>query len=166
MIKKIISGGQTGADIAGVKAAKAFGIETGGTLPKGFTTLEGKRPEYAVLYGMKEHADWRYPPRTEQNVSESDGTMRFAFDFNSPGELCTLKAIRKLNKHHFNIDLKESFDYYSAIEWLNDNNIEILNIAGNAEKYVGTYKLTYEYVSTLLRKLGFIEMENNDASVL
>jgi hypothetical protein len=30
MLKKIVSGGQTGADQAGLKAARAAGIETGG----------------------------------------------------------------------------------------------------------------------------------------
>lgn len=159
VIRKIISGGQTGADIAGVTAAKTFGIETGGTLPKGFTTLEGKKPEYKTLFGMSEHESWQYPPRTEQNVRESDGTMRFAFDFNSPGELCTLKAIRKLGKPYFNIDLNLPFDYTKAMGWLEENKIEVLNIAGNSEKHVGTFKLTHEYISTLLRRLGFMENE-------
>jgi hypothetical protein len=36
MIEKLISGGQTGADRAGLEAAKALGIATGGTAPKGW----------------------------------------------------------------------------------------------------------------------------------
>ena len=34
MIEKIVSGGQTGADIAGVDAAIACGVHYGGLLPK------------------------------------------------------------------------------------------------------------------------------------
>jgi RNA polymerase sigma factor (sigma-70 family) len=41
MVRKVISGGQTGADQAGLFAAEAFGIETGGWMPKGFLTLAG-----------------------------------------------------------------------------------------------------------------------------
>ena len=50
-IKKIISGFQTGADIGGILAAKRLGLETGGTMPKGFRTEDGPRPEFAELYG-------------------------------------------------------------------------------------------------------------------
>ena len=49
---KIISGAQTGADLAGLDAAKALGIPTGGSMPNGFKDLEGKKPEYASKYGI------------------------------------------------------------------------------------------------------------------
>ena len=41
MIKKIISGGQSGADLAGLKAAIKLGIETGGFIPKNYRTENG-----------------------------------------------------------------------------------------------------------------------------
>ena len=37
MLKKIISGGQTGADLAGLEAASYLGIHTGGKMPLGFS---------------------------------------------------------------------------------------------------------------------------------
>ena len=49
MIDRVISGGQTGADQAGWRAAKASGIPTGGWMPKGFLTEDGPRPEFAGL---------------------------------------------------------------------------------------------------------------------
>lgn len=36
MIKKVISGGQTGADQAGLLAARVCGVDVGGTAPKGY----------------------------------------------------------------------------------------------------------------------------------
>ena len=51
MLEKIISGGQSGADQAGWRVARAFGIPTGGAMPLGFLTEEGSRPEFAELYG-------------------------------------------------------------------------------------------------------------------
>ncbi|HJT77421.1 MAG TPA: putative molybdenum carrier protein, partial [Gemmataceae bacterium] len=39
MLERVISGGQTGADQAGLAAAKACGIPTGGWMPKGFLTV-------------------------------------------------------------------------------------------------------------------------------
>jgi hypothetical protein len=36
MLERVISGFQTGADIAGIHAARAHGIPTGGATPRGF----------------------------------------------------------------------------------------------------------------------------------
>lgn len=47
-VTKIISGGQTGGDIGGVRAGKQLGVETGGTLPNGWKTQDGSKPEQAV----------------------------------------------------------------------------------------------------------------------
>ena len=54
VLDRIISGGQTGADQAGWRAARACGIPTGGAMPKGFLTEDGPRPEFAGLYGARE----------------------------------------------------------------------------------------------------------------
>ena len=48
MLERVISGGQTGADQAGWRAARAFGIPTGGAMPKGFLTEDGPCPEFAA----------------------------------------------------------------------------------------------------------------------
>ena len=132
-VKKIISGAQTGADYAGLVAAKMFGLETGGWIPKGYRTLEGPRPNYKVEFGIQEHSSSYYPPRTFLNVKESCGTVRFATDFNSSGEICTMKAITQYNKPWFDVDFSKD----SSIEfksWLKCNCIKVLNVAGNSEK--------------------------------
>jgi hypothetical protein len=51
MIERVISGGQTGADQAGWRAARAYGIPTGGWMPLGFLTETGPRPEFTELDG-------------------------------------------------------------------------------------------------------------------
>ena len=43
----MISGGETGAEQAGWRAAEAIGVPTGGWMSKGFLTEEGPRPEFA-----------------------------------------------------------------------------------------------------------------------
>lgn len=83
MIDLVISGGQTGADQAGWRAAYLSGIPTGGWMPKGFLTEDGPRPQFAKLYGAKEHASPKYPPRTRANILMSDVTLIFD---KSPGD--------------------------------------------------------------------------------
>jgi len=155
MLKKVISGGQTGADIAGVATAKKFGYETGGMMPKGFKTLAGSRKDYAALYNMTEHTSSAYPPRTYFNVKNSDGTLRFAYDFGTSGELCTVKAIVQYKKPFIDVNLIGPIPAQQVADWILQNNIETLNIAGNSEKtYGGMTVFVYEYLTevfTLLR---------------
>jgi len=77
-VTKIISGAQIGADIAGLKAAKLLGLETGGYVLKNCKTLDGNKPEWITLYGLTELASVSYLERTALNVKHSDGTGLYA----------------------------------------------------------------------------------------
>jgi hypothetical protein len=137
MLRKVISGGQDGADIAGVKTAHKYKLETGGTMPKGFKTVSGDKPQYADLYGMIEHESDAYPPRTEENVKNSDATVRFAVNFDSPGEKCTLNAIKKHNKPYVDIDISRSKDtkFFEILSsFIKEHNVQVLNVAGNTPR--------------------------------
>lgn len=135
MILKLISGGQTGADQGGLIFAKSVGIQTGGWMPKGFITKEGPRPEFAELYNMLETIQSTYPPRTAMNVSNSDGTIRFARHWNSGGEILTLKLIKQYNKPYIDVDRITMQPSPAEVrKWILDNNIKVLNVAGNSEE--------------------------------
>ena len=137
-VNTVISGGQTGADQAGLVAAVSCGIRTGGWAPRNWRTLTGPNPQLGTIFGLKEHSGG-YKERTWSNVEESSGTIRFAIDFNSPGEWCTLNAIKHFKKPYLDINLNdwEDFNIRKVIlRWLIDNHIEILNVAGNTERQV------------------------------
>lgn len=147
---KIISGGQTGADQAGLRAAKAVGLDTGGWLPKDCITLDGPRPDLLVEYGMKEFPISGYPPRTEANVKDSDGTLRFAKTFSSAGEKCTLRAIKWFNRLHLDIGMNNPKSKEIVLSWIKDNDIKTLNIAGNSEQTApGIGDFVYDYLFEL-----------------
>lgn len=133
-LEKVISGGQTGADLAGLKAAKLRGLETGGHAPKGYRTQNGPNIELKTLYGVEEHWLGTYPPRTECNVRNSDGTIRIAKDFNSSGEKCTRNFIFQHGKPYFDVKMDSPRGISEVIDWLERNNIKTLNVAGNSEK--------------------------------
>lgn len=167
MIEKLISGAQTGADLGGLKAAKTAEIATGGWIPKGFITLDGPRPEYAELYGIQEHTSDKYPPRTFANARDSDGTMRFAAKWDSPGEICTLKAINQYKKPHFDVDLlnPEPRSVHKAAMWIVTNGIKVLNVAGNAEKtHHGTEAKVVGYLGMLFEYLKIVDECTADLS--
>src|SRR4051812_22608077 len=101
---RIYSGAQSGVDYAALEAAKEVGLETGGTMPKGFLTLNGCKPEYKERFNIVEHSSPQYAPRTFENVKNSDATLRIAKNFSSPGEICTKKAINKYDKPSLDIN--------------------------------------------------------------
>jgi|SRR5579883_2362442 len=133
-LKRVISGGQTGADRAALAAAKAAGIPTGGWMPKGFRALDGARPEFAELYGVQEHMSDRYPPRTALNVKDSDATIRFATAWDSAGEVLTLNMCERYSKPHLDVTPGEKVTPADVAAWILANDIRVLNVAGNTER--------------------------------
>jgi hypothetical protein len=128
-----ISGAQRGSDQGGIVAAYDCGLPTGGTVPLGWVTLNGPMPQLAKL-GCIEHKSPKYPPRTYENVRDSDGTIRLAYDFSSAGERCTQKAIGFYSKPSFDVDLSNPAFIFDIVDFIDKNNIQVLNIAGNAGK--------------------------------
>lgn len=131
---KVISGGQTGADEAGLIAAQACGIATGGWMPRGWRRQDGRGSIIAKKFGMSEHESGEYPPRTMMNVVDSDATLRIAVDFRSPGEKCTMRCISKAKKPYLDIDVVNMPRHEEVVKWLITNGVNTLNVAGNAER--------------------------------
>lgn len=133
-LTKVISGGQTGADIAGVVMARRYGLLTGGWMPRGYRTQAGPQPVYGPMYGMRTTEEYEYGPRTEANVREADVTIRFAEDFGSPGEVLTEAMLRKHGKPYLDVDLRRQVWQPADIAmWLVLHGAATLNVAGNSE---------------------------------
>lgn len=135
---KIISGGQTGADQAGLHIAKNFHLETGGHIARGYRTIFGPQPNLAK-FNLEVHSSYDYPPRTKANATNSDGTVRLASNFKSAGEILTLKYVRAANKPVFDVLLDgQDYDLKASelASWIVEHNIKVLNVAGNADRDV------------------------------
>jgi len=129
MIKKIISGGQTGADRGGLLAGWYLGLETGGTAPFKYITERGIDPTLETTFGLTEgmYDPKIYPKRTKKNVEDSDGTLLVG-DVESPGTRLTIKFCIELSKPHIINPTPETLK-----KWIKVKNIEVLNVAGNRE---------------------------------
>ncbi len=153
MIERIISGGQTGADQAGWRAAKRFGIPTGGWMPKGWMTEDGPRPEFAETYGAKEHPSWGCTPRTRSNVHDAEAT--FWFGRLSSGRTVTTEACMDYRRPWFDC---ETWDVEQAAWQFKNFGYTTINIAGNRESgNRGIGARVEEWLCEFFRELGYEE---------
>jgi hypothetical protein len=151
LIKKIISGGQTGADQAALDVAVELGIEHGGWIPKGRKTENGRLPD---KYQLEEMPTASYPKRTEQNILDSDGTLIISHGKLTGGSALTEKLASKHNRPCLHMDLNKTNGYRAAVlvnSWIIQNGIEVLNVAGpRASKDPDIYKNTKDILKTVI----------------
>lgn len=155
-IIRIISGGQTGADRAGLDFALDNNILIGGWCPKGRRSEDGIIP---LKYTLLETSSSAYPQRTRQNVLDSDATLIFTYRAPQGGTALTIKYAIKYKKPHLVLDfsLYKSLNElaYAIIIWLWKIKPNILNIAGpRASECPQIYKLVYKTLSLSLKPIS------------
>ena len=140
-IEKIVSGGQTGADRAGLDWAISRDIPHGGWCPKGRRSEDGQIPPN---YALTETPASNYLKRTEWNVRDSDGTLVFTLDRElTGGSLRTAMFAKKHGKPCLHVHPGLSYQIADdVLRFVTDNNIKVLNIAGprgSKEPHVGKF---------------------------
>lgn len=132
-LERIISGGQSGVDRGALDAALALGLACGGWCPAGRLAEDGPIPE---RYPVVELAGGDYRARTRQNVQDADGTLILAFGAPKGGTLETLRDCLRFGKPHLVVDASAASARDAArraINFVQDNAIRVLNVAGPRE---------------------------------
>jgi hypothetical protein len=130
MIKKIISGGQTGADRAALDTAIKLRIPHGGWVPRSRMAEDGPISD---KYQLQEMTTENYAARTEKNVQDSDGTLIISHGPLTGGSDYTRKMAMKHGKNWLHTDLNKLPTFQAAMvieDWISKNDIENLNVAG------------------------------------
>lgn len=147
-VAKIVSGGQTGVDRAALDVALALGIPCGGWVPRGRRTEHGPLPDH---YPMRETASSAYPERTRLNVRDSDATLILVRGRPTGGTALTLAIARQLARPNRVVDLADPDDPAMLREWIADQHINVLNVAGPRESTTpGIYEDASRYLFALL----------------
>ena len=147
---KILSGGQTGVDRAALDFALNNKIICGGWCPKDRLAEDGRIPE---KYPLQEASAKSYSWRTELNVRDSDATLVISSGIIKNGTELTIKMAESMRKPLLIIDLdrNDKFLEEKFNNWLAENNVEILNIAGPRESSnPGIYDKAYQLLNDLL----------------
>jgi len=157
VLKKVISGGQTGVARAGLDAALNAGFPVGGFCPKGRKAEDGIIPE---IYPLEEIPSSSYFTRTEQNVIGSDGTLIVTRGDLSGGTKYTREYSLKHSRPYLIVQFdpdNRRIEPPDVIRWLQGQQINVLNIAGPRESRYpeGIYEEAYQYLNkvfTLLKE--------------
>lgn len=156
LVKKIISGGQIGADSAALDFAIEHDIPHGGWCPKGrLAELGGIIPE---KYLLTETQTSEFSERTKLNIQDSNGTLIFVPELPlnvMDGTILTIKEVKDKGKPHFIVNLSiqdpENKSFSKLYSWIQDNKIDVLNIAGPRESQSpGIYESCYRYLNDFL----------------
>ena len=143
MIQKIISGGRTGVELAGLDVAIKLGIAHGGWVSRGMRNSEGPLSE---KYGLEETAALGFKSAMERNIADSDGTLRFAVE-------TTLRLQRQLL--HADLSQQSAFEAASLISsWVALQNIRLVFITGPS---ASEDKNIYEQVKKILETAFYLE---------
>lgn len=133
IVRKVVSGGQTGADRAALDWAIEQEIPHGGWCPVGRLAEDGRIPD---RYLVAELPGSGYRQRTRQNVIDSDGTLIVNLGTLDGGTLETWKVAEKLGKPCLVIQAEASQRAAQAEAldcWLQSHRIVTLNVAGPRE---------------------------------
>jgi len=131
-IRRVISGGQTGADRAGLDAAIRAGVPVGGYCPSGRKSEDGVIPDSYPL----EEVQGGYRQRTRRNVELADGTVIFYDRMPTGGTALTIAFCLRLKKPFKLIDrdLVTASQAARAIrQFVAEHNVACLNVAGPRE---------------------------------
>ena len=149
MLERVISGGQTGADQGGLRAARTCGIPTDEWAPRGWQTEDGPCPALAN-FGLVE-IQGVYPERTRANVRDSDATIWFG-NPESPGggRRFALPGFGKLAY----LVIEGQTQTPDVVAWIEADVIHVLNVAGNRESTEpGIGERVEQFLLTVFRQM-------------
>ena len=146
----IISGGQTGADRAGLDFAISHNIPHKGWCPKGRKAENGR---ISTQYQLQETPSSAYLQRTEWNARDSSGTVIFTMSRELTGG--SKKTAEFASKHgrpliHFYPGKSDQMGV-ELLDFVTRNNLQTLNVAGTrGSKEPEVYRFALEILKEAL----------------
>lgn len=175
---QVISGGQTGVDIAALRVAQALGLRTGGLAPKGWKTTAGPKPQLKTTFKLEE-GQGGYGDRTRKNVEAADATLLLAVNFDSPGTALTAACVEASGKPMHKLQLPPPAHGQiniavidSAVAFLKaalpsepGTDPFVLNVAGNSSAtcrgiFIPAYFVLAEIFTRLALEVNFAEAQH------
>ena len=171
MLERVVTGGQSGSDLAGWRAARAAGIATGGWMIGNYWTEDGDRPEFAEMYGAtllpvsaKLPFAVQLRKRSEANAVMADATLCFDLvgskatwnahdDCEAQDKPFRCVLLRRDDEGRICCSIL-AHEPQEIAEWIHKNGIKDLNVCGNREsKAPGIGSFVEAYLTEVFRLL-------------
>jgi len=138
LLRKIVSGGQTGVDRAALDSASALGLQSGGWCPSGRIAEDGR---LRLRYRLVETPSPDYWQRTEWNVRDSDGTLIINRGRLDGGTLATARYALAHARPVYRVEIGRRIRRERFRAWRARHRVRVLNVAGPREsKRPGIYR--------------------------
>jgi hypothetical protein len=149
VVRKIVSGGQTGVDRGALDAAESLGLDRGGWCPSGRRAEDGAIPPQ---YPLVETPSPRYDVRTRYNVRDSDATLILHRGTLRGGTRLTRDYCRQRGKPYLVVPLGKARQHVARVRrWLAQQRVLVLNVAGPRESHEpGIARQTQQFLQRVL----------------
>jgi hypothetical protein len=130
VLRRIVSGGQTGVDRAALDSARERGIPNGGWCPAGRWAEDGP---ISQEYALRETPEAEPAQRTAWNVRDSDGTLLLARGEATGGTALTIEEARNQDRPLLIAALDHPPRPAEVRRWIEAHGVAVLNVAGPRE---------------------------------
>jgi hypothetical protein len=165
VISRIISGANSGVELAALDVARKLGIDHGGWLPKG---RPRQNRELIATYGLQEIDILGKHQAMEKNIQESDGALLVFRGEKIPRLKYSVEAAFKHHRQFLGIDLRQypAFEAASLINsWTEIQKVRTVFITGATELEVpGIYRQTQKILETVFY-LSFVKSDAHKMSI-
>lgn len=154
MIRKIISSGRTGVEMAALDVAVKLGLAHGGWAQRGM------RNEAGVIekrYGLEEAVAVGFKKAMEQNVLNSDGTLLISRGKKSVESQFAVETALRHHRQFLHVDLSQhsAFEAASLVSsWVSMNHVLVVFVTGPTEIQDSTI---YQQVKKILETAFYLE---------
>jgi len=137
---RVVSGGQTGVDLAALDSAREMGLyEWGGWCPKGRLYEDGQLPDVYFKSdkqncGMREAESSRYSQRTALNVRDSNATIIMRHGLITKGTKLTIRVCRQKLRFYVICDPYKVHHVPRVAKFLIEQEVGVINVAGPRER--------------------------------
>ncbi len=154
MIRKIVSSGRTGVEMAGLDVAVKLGIDYGGWAPRGMRNEQGSLP---ARYGLQQVAAMGFKHAMEQNILNSDGTLLITRGRRCAETRYAVETALRCQRQLLHVDLSQHSAFEAAsltASWASLQNISVVFVTGPSAHHDANI---YDHAKKILETAVYLE---------